>query len=866
MASAMDNEFWASFDIAYDPADDSTKSERAAAKELIEAIAKAIADGYAMVKVVKRGGAGIVVKVRDLKMPVVKNPATGADMVTYRALKTPRPIPGSEKMLAGLLNKEVGFLSSLTHTNVVKVYACGAVTACGQTYPYYVMDFIEGATEPDDYARRKETKFGDILSIFEDVLEAFCYLDSQGIVHNDPKPANILINAQGRAIVSDLGSAKRQIPIPDGADETIITFTPRYAPEDKKRLAEKDASSANRARLHISRDAIQKWWDIFSIGRSYREILEAYVETHGRDVPAYEYVYVQIMIGRMLGREILDTETVLGLPRSFYTELAYTTFADARSDLAKLLGSYDLAQRVPELDIDSKKVVQCPMSGVVPWTERLSEVLKHPSLKRLASVSQLGLLNYVYPNASGTRYEHLLGSYGTAVRMVRSLWADRLNPLFRQIMTDQDIEAGLLAVLLHDLGQYPLAHDLEEADKELFSHEKLSVPFLDSVIPGSKEALSATLDRLWWSGMSARVKAILDAKPEFPAQHKLKDRILHTLQDGPIDADKLDYIYRDSMRLRVPYGTILDHERIIGSLTVVHDLRGANLYASLGIHEKGRIGAECVAFARYALFAAAYWHHTARAIKAMIHRAVWEAMSAVAWRDRGEAKKELYKVILQNELPTIQHTLFGEDGRTARPIWPGMSLTDLQMLLWVRGKTSDAGAKLLDCLIDRILYKRALLITDTSLPRKLHAIRREGWAKVIQLENRLTSEVAEHLLGLAAADRQTMPLSEACSRTFADRARAKEALVLVDIPSPDVSKMDDLLCLPEAEGWRTATESTKPRSLSESVVWKSLIDSLGEGTGKIRVFVHPDYAATLRALPRETLQSMVRSAVDEIDA
>ena len=232
------------------------------------------------------------------------------------------------------------------------------VVACGQTYPYYVMDFIEAAAELDKYAERAETKFSDILRIFGDILEAFCYLDSQGVVHNDPKPANILIDAQGRAIVSDLGSAKRQAAAENGTDATIITFTPRYAPENKKRLAEKDASSENRARIEIKRDAIQKWWDIYSIGLSFGEILKAFLDKHGRDVPAYEYLYVKLMIGRMLGREILDTETVLGLPRLFYVELAYESFAEAREDFSKLIGSYALAREVPELDIDSMNVIR----------------------------------------------------------------------------------------------------------------------------------------------------------------------------------------------------------------------------------------------------------------------------------------------------------------------------------------------------------------------------------------------------------------------------------------------------------------------------------------------------------------------------
>lgn len=287
----------------------------------------------------------------------------------------------------------------------------------------------------------------------------------------------------------------------------------------------------------------------------------------------------------------------------------------------KLMGKIGLAVLVPELDMDSKRVVQCPMSGTVPLTERMSEILKHPALRRLMSVTQLGLLAYVYPNATHSRYEHSLGAYGNCVRMLHSLWEDQQNPMFRLVMNKADMEACLLATFLHDLGQYPLAHDLEEADPDFFHHEDLLGEFLQKPVGGEGQSLATLIDTHWGAGTTNRVKSIFASRPNnFRAA--IKDRILHTIVDGPLDADKLDYIARDSSRLGLSYGQILDYERIFNSLTVVHERKGDDLFAVIGIHEKGRTGAECVAFARYALFSAAYWHHTSRAIKSIIHRAV----------------------------------------------------------------------------------------------------------------------------------------------------------------------------------------------------------------------------------------------------
>jgi len=47
----------------------------------------------------------------------------------------------------------------------------------------------------------------------------------------------------------------------------------------------------------------------------------------------------------------------------------------------------------------------------------------------------------------------------------------------------------------------------------------------------------------------------------------------------------------------------------------------------LGIHEKGKVPAESVAFARYAMFGQVYWHHAYRSIKAMLHRMMLEMLN-----------------------------------------------------------------------------------------------------------------------------------------------------------------------------------------------------------------------------------------------
>ena len=60
---------------------------------------------------------------------------------------------------------------------------------------------------------------------------------------------------------------------------------------------------------------------------------------------------------------------------------------------------------------------------------------------------------------------------------ITSLYNDNYNPLFKQLVNEQDVKLLLIASLLHDLGHYPFAHEFEENIKDLH-HEKITVDFL----------------------------------------------------------------------------------------------------------------------------------------------------------------------------------------------------------------------------------------------------------------------------------------------------------------------------------------------------------------------------------------------------
>jgi HD superfamily phosphohydrolase len=249
--------------------------------------------------------------------------------------------------------------------------------------------------------------------------------------------------------------------------------------------------------------------------------------------------------------------------------------------------------------------VRIPPGVTVPLTDRVRALLDTAEMRRLARVSQLGLVSLVYPGAVHSRLEHSLGVYRRSLEFLARLKHD---PRFVAVVNEADAAAFVVAALVHDIGHWPFCHPIEDVGLAQFPrHESLVFDLLATGEPASVLAGS-------WGVDPARVAALITGS------HAASDpagRILHSLLSGPIDVDKMDYLGRDSLHAGVPYGRHFDEERLLSSLCL--DETGT----SLAITDKGRTAAEMLVFARYVMFSEVYWHHAVRSATAMLQRAVW---------------------------------------------------------------------------------------------------------------------------------------------------------------------------------------------------------------------------------------------------
>ena len=260
-------------------------------------------------------------------------------------------------------------------------------------------------------------------------------------------------------------------------------------------------------------------------------------------------------------------------------------------------------REIPEVaGLDApRSLIRIPPELDVPLTDRVRQILDSKEFRRLARISQLGLVSLVYPAAIHTRFEHSLGVYRLALLYLKQLGND---PRFVEAIRPADAEIFIVAALLHDLGHWPFCHPIEDIRLPgVPSHELFANSFL-------LEGEIADALRTDWNINPRDVVTLLSDKPRDP-----KSRILQSMLSGPIDIDKMDYLTRDSLHAGVPYGRHFDQGRLLGSLC----LNGAG--DGLAITEKGKTAAEMMVFARYVMFSEVYWHHAVRSATAMLQRA-----------------------------------------------------------------------------------------------------------------------------------------------------------------------------------------------------------------------------------------------------
>jgi uncharacterized protein len=225
--------------------------------------------------------------------------------------------------------------------------------------------------------------------------------------------------------------------------------------------------------------------------------------------------------------------------------------------------------------INKRKIINDPVHGFVTIpSDFIYDLIEHPYFQRLRRIKQLGLTHYVFPGATHTRFQHTIGALYLMTLAIESLRSKGV------LITEEEEEAVLVAILLHDIGHGPFSHALEESLISGISHENLSHELMKD--------LSIQFDHR------------LDLAIEI-FNNRYSKKFLHQLVSSQLDMDRLDYIKRDSFFSGVTEGTI-GTDRIIKMLNVSGD--------SLVVEKKGIYSVEKFLIARRLMYWQVYFHKT----------------------------------------------------------------------------------------------------------------------------------------------------------------------------------------------------------------------------------------------------------------
>ena len=233
--------------------------------------------------------------------------------------------------------------------------------------------------------------------------------------------------------------------------------------------------------------------------------------------------------------------------------------------------------------MNKKKIINDPVYGFITIrSELIFDIIDHPYFQRLRRIKQLGLTELIYPGAHHTRFHHALGAHHLMTATLENLRNKGVE------ITDEEFEAALMAILLHDIGHGPFSHALEYSLLENIPHEHISRMIISRLNHEFDGKLSLALEI-------------------FNGNYKKK--FLTQLVSSQLDIDRLDYLKRDSFFTGVSEGTI-GADRIIKMLDVYDN--------QLVVEEKGIYSVENFLSARRLMYWQVYLHKTSVSAEKML--------------------------------------------------------------------------------------------------------------------------------------------------------------------------------------------------------------------------------------------------------
>ena len=264
-------------------------------------------------------------------------------------------------------------------------------------------------------------------------------------------------------------------------------------------------------------------------------------------------------------------------------------------------------------ELDPLLSLRDPVHGFIRADPLEAALINSRPLQRLRFIRQLGFAYLVFPGAEHSRFSHVLGAMELAGRVYDAV-AQKSAGILEPSARAPGRRLLRAAALLHDVGHAPFSHSAEDLFEDGIDHEEMT----RRIVRGAE--IGAPFERFGDGLEPEQVVHLLGGGTTST------ERLLAKIVSGELDADKMDYLLRDSLFCGVRYGSY-DLDRMLDTILPIEDPESGEW--GLGVDEGGVHALEALVLARYYMFTQVYFNVAGKALE--LHLNEWLKEEGRRW-------------------------------------------------------------------------------------------------------------------------------------------------------------------------------------------------------------------------------------------
>ena len=247
----------------------------------------------------------------------------------------------------------------------------------------------------------------------------------------------------------------------------------------------------------------------------------------------------------------------------------------------------------------SSFIIRDVIHGDIEFDDNIKQILNCPEFQRLHRIHQLSCEYLVFPTATHTRFSHSIGTYHVMKKLIEHFTVKLEEKGYK--VKKEDKQLAYVAALLHDIGHGAFSHTFEKIFS-LKSHEAWTM----AIIKDKNTHIHKKIIKLYGKAFLQKLIDVMSKSYKNQESSNIFS-IIATLVSSQTDADRMDYLLRDSYFTSVTNGRY-DIERLIKSFGVTQINSELRIY----INEKYMSTLEEYVLARYFMHKEVYQHTTKR--------------------------------------------------------------------------------------------------------------------------------------------------------------------------------------------------------------------------------------------------------------